>query len=131
MIRNHKQAVLDRLREDNVLTAVTFDGFVEDAPERYCVVYADSGQRSTERITGLQSRSDFEYTIHSVGATVDQAQRIAERVYAQLMGFRPSVTSRQCWPITAQASQPVRRDEDSPVPVFFGVDVFRLSSTPA
>jgi hypothetical protein len=130
VIRAHKAAVLARLRADTKIADAVFDSGADSPSVPYCVVYADQGTREQERLLATQSRATFVYTIHSVGSTPDEAQWMAERVYAQLLGFRPEIEGRSCWPIAAEASVPVRRDDDPHPALFFGVDEFRLSSVP-
>ncbi|MGG7450557.1 hypothetical protein ACQ3HE_06670 [Plantibacter auratus] len=130
-VRAHKAAVLARLREDPVLALKTFDSVVPDkTPVPYVVVYSDQAVWSSERLDFAQIAADFSFMIHAVGERPDQAQAVAERVYAQLMNFRPTVVGRSCWPMKAEASQPVRPDRDGEVTLWTAVDVFDLHSTP-
>lgn len=135
MIRAHKNSFLALIRGAPILAAKTFDALAKNpdgskvAP-LYVVVHSDAGIRSSERLLAAQTRADFTYTVHSVGETAEQAQLGAERVYAQVLGKVPVVAGRKCWPITAETSQPVRLDTDVSPPLFYAVDVFRLSSIP-
>ena len=107
MILEHKQAVLARLRADTALANKTYDTEV----------------KSTNGVAVS--------TIHSVGSTAEQAQAVAAKVYKQLMGFKPTVADRSCWPMRAEMSQAVRPDKFVLPVVFYAVDEFTLSSTPA
>lgn len=136
MILEHKQAVLDRLRTDSALANKTFDSEVKSTNGAavlppYCVVYTNQGQREVERLNASQTRANFTFTIHSVGTSAEQAQAVAEKVYTQLLGFKPTIAGRNCWPVRAEMSQSVRMDKDVLPPVFYAVDEFTLSSTPA
>jgi hypothetical protein len=95
-IRAHKTAVLDRLKADPFLASITFEGIVTGGPSHYVSVFVNSGFREAERLTGPQATSTFTFTIHSVGSTPDQAQLVAEHVFAQLLDYTPTVTGRRC-----------------------------------
>lgn len=128
-IRAHKNAILARLREDSVLASATFEGVVTDRPQRYCTVFTDSGYRTVERLAGPSATALFTYTVHSVGSTPDQAQAVAEHVFAQLLDFTPTVAGRLCGRLRHAASQPVQQDPDIP-DLYFCVDEFDVSSDP-
>jgi hypothetical protein len=132
LIRAHVDAVLERLRADAVLADSTFDGDVTGSPERYCNVYVNNGVRDQTRFTGPQSRAEFSFTIHSVGTDRKQAQLVAERVFAQLLDWTPTVPGRQCLRMRHAVSQPVQKDPDTADPTYwYGFDVFDLISDPA
>jgi hypothetical protein len=133
VIRDHRKAVLELLRADPLLQDSTQDGTAGTTKLAgpYCVVYSNQGSRETERLLATQTRANFDYTIHSIGHDVESAQLVAERVYARLLGVKPTIAGRSCWPISSEVSQPVRLDSDTSPALFYGVDVFRLSSTPA
>lgn len=130
-IRAHKQAILDRLRADPILTDATFEGVVTDRPSRYVAVFIDSGYRYSERLTGAQATADYGVTAHSVGTTPDQAQFVAERVFAQLLGHVLQVPGFRCRRVRHEASQPTQIDRDIDPPLFYAVDVFEFTSEPA
>lgn len=131
MIRAHKQAIIDRLKADPFLAAITFDGLVTDGPSHYASVFMNNGYREAERLTGPPVTATFTATIHSVGTTPDQAQLVAEHVFAQLLGHTPTVTDRQCRRIRHAASQPVQADRDVTPWIWFCADQFDLTSDPA
>lgn len=131
MIRAHKNAVLARLREDAILADSTFEGEVSARPARYCTVYVDSGFRQVERFTGGSGVADFSFTIHSVGSTQEQAQLVAERVFAQLLDWTPTIAGRNSRRMRHVASRPVAYDTDIDPPLYFAVDVFDLTTAPA
>lgn len=131
MIREMKAAVLARLRQDSVLASSTFEGVVTNRPNRYAAVFSDSGFRTAERFTGPQGTSSQSFTVHSVGTTPDQAQAIADRVFAQLLDWTPAVEGRVCRRMRHEASEPVQIDRDVTPPMFYGVDVFEVTSSPS
>lgn len=131
MIRAHVDAVLARLRADSILADSTFDGQVVGTPERYCVVYSSGGVRNSERLTGRSVFADFSFTIHSVGSTAEQARLVEERVIAQLLDWTPTIAGRNCRRMMHVVSRPVDMDKDVSPPLFYGVDVFDLTTAPA
>lgn len=129
-------ALLERLRTDTALAEVVFDteakqasGGVVQPP--YVVVYSNAGDRVEARLTGSQTRNTTTFTIHSVGATAEQARAVSRKLYALLLGYRPTVSGQTCWPFKAVVSQPVRLDKDVLPAVYYGVDEFQLMTTPA
>jgi hypothetical protein len=133
-IRLHVNAVLARLRQNPILADCTFQGVVEDTPERpqlFCAVFPDSGFREQSRYTGGQIQETYSFTIHSVGITADQAQHVAELVYTQLLGVVLAIDGRKCWPIRSVVSRPLQIDRDANPAMHYCVDVFELTTQPA
>jgi hypothetical protein len=133
-IRLHVNAVLARLRQDPILADCTFQGVVEatgERPQLFCAVFPDSGFREQARYTGGQIQETYSFTIHSVGITADQAQHVAELVYAQLLGVVLAIDGRKCWPIRSVVSRPLQIDRDVTPAVHYSVDVFELTTQPA
>jgi len=130
-IRAVKNALLARLRADPVLKDCTYEGVVTTRPARYVTVYSDSGLREAERFTGGQWTSTQSFTVHSVGSTPDQAQFVAEKVFAQLLDHVLVVPERQCRRIRHGSSQPVQLDSAVSPPLWYTVDEFDVTSTPA
>lgn len=130
MIRAHTAAILARLREDTVLSTVTFEGVVTERPQRYCTVFTNSGYRTVERLAGPSATATFTYTIHSVGSDPQQAQAVAERVFAQLLDYVPTVAGRVSGRLRHAASQPVQLDTDVSPALYYCVDQFDLTTDP-
>jgi hypothetical protein len=130
-IRDHAAAIKARLEQDTVLASCTFEGVVTDRPQRYCAFFINSGYREQYRQTGPDARADFNVTVHSVGVDPAQAQAVAERVYAQLLGFIPAVTGRRCARLRSVSAQPTQIDDTVQPPVFYSVDEFTFISDPA
>jgi hypothetical protein len=130
-IRAHAKAVIDQLETDAILSGATFQGNVINRPTRYCTLHIDSGRRIADRFTGPQSQQDYTLTIHSCGTSVEQAQLVAERVYAALLGVVLTVPGRRCRRVRSIDSQPVELDRDITPPLFYSTDVFELVSDPA
>jgi hypothetical protein len=130
-IRAHAKAVVDQLQTDADLNGVVFQGLVLNRPKRYCTVHMDSGRRIADRFTGPQVQQDYTITVHSAGTSTEQAQWVAERVYAALLGVVLAVPGRKCHRVRAIDSQPVELDRDVTPPLFYSTDVFELVSDPA
>lgn len=135
MIAAHVDAVLARLREDPELASRVFEGEVstlDGKPRtRYIRVQANGGFYEAERLGLAQSRVTFTFIIHSVSINPVAARQLQELVHAQLLGFRPSVVGRKCWPIRHEVSRPVQSDQDVSPPLWYTVDQFDLQSTTA
>jgi hypothetical protein len=132
VIRAHVNAVKALIEGDvQMVGAVYVGGAPPPPPDRYVVLYPDSGLPED---TGLDLDADqVEMLLQAtyVGTTVEQALWVAERVRARLVNATPTVAGRVCWPLSIQVSQPLRRDDDVTPPLYFAVDVYELRSIPA
>jgi hypothetical protein len=102
----------------------------------YVVVYfADADPSGTDapslHLTGQPRRHVTDAYVHSVGANGEAARIVAARVRTALLGVRPTITGRTCYPIRRQDGQPSTRDESTGRLVIDKIDVYRLSSIPA
>lgn len=137
MIPEHAAAVLARLEAHTVLTGRVVDGGVDETldlkPPPYVVVYIDSGQRSTERMSNPSpERADFRVTVKSVGEDPNQARAFADAVMTQLMeGWRPTVTGWKVEPLQHALSFAPERDTDFRPTVFEGSDEFTFTTRKA
>jgi len=127
-----KNAVLARLREDPELAQSVFEGVVTTAPgaarpNRYVALFTNSGARSASRFTGPSSQSVQTFVLHSVGTKPDQAQFVADRVFAKLLDWTPTVDGLSFRRVTHEASLPLARDDDTSPPLFYQVDEFDLT----
>ena len=133
MIRAHKAAVLSRLRADSAMANIVIDGIVDPlapvVPAPYVAVAMNSGKRTVERESSeTPTSAEFRITVHSVGVDADQAGFFAERVMAQLLGWRPAVTG---WtPQAVQHSRSLDAQPDTTVnpATQYITDVFTLTS---
>lgn len=130
-IRAVKNAFLERIREDKTLYGIVFEGTVTDRPTRYVAVHTDSGFRESERFTGPQSTSTQTFIVHSVGATVDKALEVSERVQAQVIDYVLSVPGRNCRRVRHESSQPTQLDQDITPELYYCVDEYTVTSDPA
>lgn len=125
-------AVLARLRSDPQLAQVVFEGgAVNGKPERYVVVWADSGARSSDRYDGVQVNVTKTYTIHCVGSSPVQAKWVNERVVGLLVNWRPTVVGRSCQRLKHEVSRPLAVDRDVSPWLHYTVDQFDLFTAPA
>lgn len=127
----HNKALLARLRAHPDLASIVFEGKVMGAPAKYVVVYPSTPSHTVERFTGRNTQQDYTYTVHSVGATPEQALWVADRVIAQLLDHVLVVPGRSCRRLRHPVGRPVDEDEDVTPHLFFTVDQFDLTSSPA
>jgi hypothetical protein len=133
VIRAHKAAVLARLRADPSMASNVIDGIVDPiAPvvlPPYVVVSMDSGRRTVERESSEQpTAAEFRIIIHSVGVDADQAGYFAERVMAQLLGWRPTVAGWAPQSMQHVRSVPVQPDTTVNPASQYITDVFTLTT---
>jgi len=138
--RAHDAAVLSRLREIRGLSELVFDGEPKGTkqpdgtvlrPSRYVNVHSNRGIGRPDRLaqaTGGRKRKT--YWIHSVGASKQHADAVAEAVIAALEGWSPAVDGFSCERLSHETSQPTQKEETSKPAIFFAVDVFDLYTTP-
>lgn len=131
LVERHITAVLDRLKSDDQLEAVTFEGDVHGDPERYVNVWHDSGFFEPRSILGEHQDVDITLTIHAVGLERWQAVWADGRVLALLNDFRLTVPGRRCWRLQPAGTQPVEKDTTVNPPRFLAVRRYILHSTPA
>lgn len=131
MIQLHLDAILDRLRAHPDLAAIVHDEEVTEASGNYVVVYTNTGRDTGYRFSGPSMVTEYTYTVHSVGASRRSAIWVAERVRAQLVNWIPTVPGRQCGRLQHPVSRPIAVDRDGERPLWFAVDQFDLTSSPA
>jgi len=127
----HIDAFSARLREDTVLATATFEGVVQDRPNRYCTIHAAGPTHTAERFNGRSTQQDYSVTVHSVGTTPAQARFVQDRVVAQLLDFTLTVSGRSVRRIRHTYSRPVDIDKDVSPPLWYFVDEFEFTSSPA
>lgn len=131
MTRAHDATLLDRIREVTALAGVVFDGDVKGDPKRYVNVHTNRGIARPDRLPGgLPTRIRKTVWVHSVGATKQQADAVAEAVVGKLRGCILNVPGWTCEPITHEASEPTQKDDSRQPVLYFGVDQFDYYSTP-
>jgi len=129
VIRAHVDAVLALV--DAVSGVTVYDGTVPDSPSLpYVVIRTDSGRRERSALPVSSDRVTVRIWATSVGVTRASAQWVSEKVTTALLDVRPTVASRQCFPITSVNSQPARED-DVVKSLVYVLDEFELVSIPA
>jgi hypothetical protein len=131
VLDDHVAAFFALAQGNAELGADVFEGEVLNGPERYASVWPSNGIRAAERLDLAQIQISPTFTVHSVGKTPSQARWVADRVTLQVLGVRPTVPGRKCWPIRLAASQPIQLDRNINPHLWYGVDVFQFTSTPA
>jgi hypothetical protein len=127
--RAHDAAILARIRAVPALTNNVFDDEVTGKPQMYVSVHSNRGIARSDRLSGPSLRRRQTYWVHSVGASKQQADAVAEKVIAQLLDWIPVVTGWQCERITHEASEPVQKDASRQPVLYFGVDQFDFYTT--
>lgn len=130
------EAVLTRLRSDSALTAKVYDTIADNGkstpvPPPYVVVFSNSGNVSGARLSGSDLDETVTFTIHAVGVNPEQSRAVAKKIRSLLRSFKPSITGKKCWPMKLVVSQPIRLDADLLPAVYYSVEEFQLSTTPA
>lgn len=129
--RDHTRALLEWLREDPELAEIVFDGYVPGtAPSRYVLVFGQSLEHEVDRFAGPQRGLTSRHTIHAIGEVPAEAQYLADRVAARLVGARIPVDGRESGPVRHESGLPVRLDSSIPPAVYFIADDYAWRSTP-
>ena len=108
-------AILALVRSSVPETCAIYEGQAPSAAEPpYAVLYFDSGRKSAfERNILNEAPRDLRYQTTCVGSTPEHARWVADKVGAALYGAVPAVPGRLVWPVIEEASQPIRRDDES------------------
>lgn len=130
MSREHLAAVLEALRGTAGLNV--HDGVAPDSPTYpYVVIYADSGAASRSTLLAVSDRLEVTVQATAVGRSPESARWVAERVRGALLDARLPVPGRRSFPVTHEESRLLGRDDDVQPPVFYAVDLYRLTTVPA
>jgi hypothetical protein len=134
VIDEHAQALLALIDADNASPAlVWFDGKVPAGTDPkvtpYVVVYFDSNDPEAD-FTAAPWLFQMTATCHCVGGNAQAARMVADRVRTALLGVRPTVAGRSCYPITRESGVPPQRDESTGSLVMDQVDQYVLQSIP-
>ena len=96
----------------------------------YTVVYGDMGALDGplgDRFADL----DQTLIVHGIGTGPEQAQWEADKARTALLSTAITVDARTVLYVQHTSSQPVERDDDVQPPLFYAVDTYTLSTTPA
>jgi hypothetical protein len=133
VIREHKAALLARLRADPPMANIVIDGIVDpEAPPvlpPYVAVSTATNGFSVERESSeTPTMLEFRIHVHSVGVDSDQAGYFSDHVFAQFAGWRPVVAGWAPQAVQHYRSLPVQPDASvNPAPQYI-TDVFTLTS---
>ena len=102
-------------------------------PPPYVVVHPAMpwDQSDSQTLCGKRSRADNEIQTTCVGSDTEQAQDYAQKVRDRVKEIRPVIAGQQTGLIRNEYSQPARRDGDVSPAVFYAVDGWSFTSTPA
>lgn len=129
--RAHTLALLDWLRADPRLADIVYDGRVEGtAPTGYVLVFAQTMQHDVDRYAGPQRPLTARHTIHTVGQAPAEAQFLADRVSARLVGARIPVAGRTSGRVWHEPGYPMRVDTSAPPAVYYLADTYAWTSQP-
>lgn len=131
-------AVLEHLRADQELTVLDgeqeFESESSDLSQAgagHIVLFSNLGALAAERLNRAQLQRTITFWIHSVGWDPSQARYLGSRAEVRMVGFRPTVPGFSFWPMTKEASSPIRLDRDARPIRHYGVDQYDLRSTHA
>lgn len=103
----------------------------------YCVVYAGTTETDGPS-SDLYADALTEVQVTSVGKTSEQAEWVADKAFAALVGTFPNPPPGRRWlmpgaPVGHVLTRPVTRDDDfgKGSPLFYIVQIFSLPTTPA
>lgn len=127
-MRAHRNAFMADL--ESRLAGSVFSSYSAADQSRYAVVFTGLSRRDQHRYSGPQGRSVFTFTVHSVGASEEQALWVAERV--NMVTDRVlEVPGRSLWPVEYVTGVPPDLDDDGPSPLWWVVSQFDVVSDPA
>jgi hypothetical protein len=129
--RPHTVGVLAALR---AVGLVVGDAVAPDTTgkQKWAVVYGGGVGLLDGTIRDERTDASPVIQVTSVGTTAEQSEWVADTVRRTLLA-RPltlTVAHRRVLSVSAEASQPTRRDDDVHPPLFYGVDLYRISTTP-
>jgi hypothetical protein len=129
--RPHTAGVISALRDVGLLVG---DAVAPDttATQKWAVVYGGGVGLLDGTMRDERSNASPVIQVTSVGTTAEQSEWVADTVRRTLL-TRPitlAVSHRRVLSVSVEASQPTRRDDDIHPPLFYGVDQYRISTTP-
>lgn len=139
VLQAHTRAVLALLDADDaspplvVCNGIVLAGVTPPYVLVYFALRTPTGVE-VPQLVSLEQTSDvlvLSAYCHSVGYDIpDAALAVAGRVRARLLGVRPVIAGRVCFPITHADGPPTSRDENTQRPVFDQIDLYQFTSLP-
>lgn len=123
-LRVHTDSVIAKLESVGLSVG---DGESPAPPS--CAVYTIPGGRSYGSLQEPNEDADFVYQVTCVGITREQAEWVADKAIAALLGG-VTVADRHIARVMVDAFPGVFRDDDATPPVFVSTPRFRLITTP-
>ncbi|TAJ46357.1 MAG: hypothetical protein EPO52_17645 [Herbiconiux sp.] len=132
----HFDALTARLLSDPRLAGKVFDTTVNsDGTVRtgeYLVLFGGNPDQVTSgRFNAPQmpdSDAVYRYTLRGVGGSKDAARDMCAAGFALLVGFQPVIAGRNCSRIRHDGADPIDRDPNESIPLWFGDDDYVLNS---
>lgn len=122
------QAALEVIPELSVYLGGAPTGAGWSPPQQYAVIYPEPGEAVCESLA--DARSDFMGVVQitCVGASLERALWVADRVRRALSGPL-TVEGRSTWRPEDLGGPPVQRDDDTNPPSYFVPVQYRIKST--
>jgi hypothetical protein len=100
--------------------------------DNYWILYggspAELGGDRLVRAQVVEDNAVFDFTVRSVGVSVDAVFAESEKVQAQLVGFVPTVPGRNCRPVKFTGADRIKTDTSVKPALFYVDDEFELRS---
>jgi hypothetical protein len=130
--RPHTAGVIAALRAVGLLVGDAIAPVATGA-QKWAVVYGGGVGLLSGTMRDERTDASPVIQVTSVGTTAEQSEWVADKARATLLA-RPTtvaVAGRKVLSVSVEASQPTRRDDDVFPPLYYGVDLYRIATTPA
>lgn len=97
----------------------------------YAVLYPGRTGGATGPATGTSVDARQSWQVTYVGIDADQAARIRDKGRLAMLGVALTVSGRFCSLVELDESQETRRDDDVAPPLFYAVDRYSTTTSPA
>jgi len=129
--RPHTAGVISALRTVGLTVG---DAIAPDttATQKWAVVYGGGVGLLDGTMRDERSNASPVIQVTSVGTTAEQSEWVADTVRRTLLA-RPitlAVANHRVLFVSVEASQPTRRDDDIHPSLYYGVDLYRIATTP-
>lgn len=137
MNQDHYDAVFNQIDAEESLhdkghQAVRLDGEGRLIRDIYWILFGGGpAEIGGDRLVLSQVVDDnavFDFTVRSVGTSVDSAMAESKKVQDQLIGWTPTIAGRRCRPVKFSGADKVRPDNSVKPPLFYVDDEFELRS---
>lgn len=111
---------------DKIWVSETEEGDPRPLPMPYIMIFADNGQYTSDMIVQHNEKVYMNYTVHFVAETHDQVNWLADRFYAQWLGWRPEIEGFKAFKMVANFSTPDNTNDSVHPPLLYRVDEWGL-----